>query len=210
MNPIIELQKKIGVNPDGKFGPATSKAFARHFNLSNAQAAHLLGQCHHESGGFKLMEEDLSGYSAKRLLEVFPKYFDPIQAKYAANNAEAIANKVYANRMGNSEELSGDGYRHRGMGPLQLSGKENQEKFLRSMGRPIKDVHLIAGELAFESAIWFFRENNILSYSTAVNYDTILKVSRAVNVGNPNSTVTPHHLDKRINWTNHYYKLLTA
>lgn len=209
-NPIIEIQKRIGVPADGKFGPTTAKAFRDHFKLTTAQAAHLLGQCHHESMGFTRMEEDFSRYSAKRLLEVFPKYFDSIQAKYAAGNPEAIANKVYANRMGNGPELSGDGYRHRGMGPIQLTGKTNQERFLKSVGKTLADAHLIKDELAFDSAIWFFKdEKRIFRYANDISDETILKVSRAINVGNPNSTVIPHHMPRRNEWTRHYFNLLS-
>lgn len=209
MKAIIELQKKIGVDPDGAFGSTTAGKFRDHFALTDSQAAHFLGQCHHESFGFKKMAEDLSRYTAQRLLEVFPKYFNAIQAKLAAGNSEAIANKVYANRMGNGPESSGDGYRHRGMGPLQLTGKDNQCRFLESVGKTLADVHLIQDELAFESAIWFFNTNRIFPYLTDISEATILKVSRHVNIGNPNSTATPHHMEQRIGWTRHYHALLT-
>lgn len=204
---IRSLQAKTGVPSDGMIGPNTVKAFAGYYKLSPAEAAHFLGQCHHESGGFVLMVENLN-YSAKRLRAVFPKYFDEIQAKYAANNPEAIANRVYANRMGNGDVSTGDGWRHRGRGPLQLTGKNNQTAFLRSMGRDSKDVDLISTELAFESAIWFFRENNIFRYCDRVNDESILKVSRAVNLGNPNSTAIPHGLEDREKWTKYYYRIL--
>lgn len=206
---VISLQRQIGVEPDGNFGPATAKAFARFFKLSVVEAAHILGQCHHESMGFKVMEENLN-YSAKRLRQIFPKYFDEIQAKYAAHQPMAIANKVYANRMGNGPELSGDGWRHRGLGPLQLTGKDNQTRFLQSVNRPIQDAELIKDELAFESAVWFFRDNKILPHCRNVSQIAILAVSRAVNIGNPMSQVIPHGLDDRAKWTLHYFKLLSS
>ena len=206
---ITNLQRKIGVKPDGVFGPKTAKAFAAHFGLITTEAAHLLGQCHHESGGFRLMEENLN-YSAARLLQIFPRYFTgPSEAALYANNPVSIANRVYANRMGNGAESSGDGFRHRGFGPLQLTGKTNQSRFMASVGRSLQEVHLIREELAFESAIWFFRENRIFQHCKNVSQGAILTVSRAVNIGNPNSQAIPHGLDDRIIQTLHYFNLLT-
>lgn len=204
---IILLQSKIGVEPDGDFGPKTAKAFAEHFELGYDQTAHILGQCHHESAGFTRMEENLN-YSAKRLREVFPRFFDEIQAKYAAHNPQAIANKVYANRMGNGDIYSGDGWRHRGMGPLQTTGKDNQARFLASVGKTLADAELIKGELAFESAVWFFRENRILRLCVEVTPASVLTVSRAVNLGNPNSKAIPHGMESRVKWTRYYDSLL--
>lgn len=205
---ISKLQHKIGVKADGDFGPITAKAFARHFGLTLLEAAHLLGQCHHESGGFRIMEENMN-YSASRLLQIFPKYFSTAEAQSYGGKPQAIANRVYANRMGNGSESSGDGWRHRGLGPLQLTGKSNQEAFLRSQGRGLEDAHLIAGDLAFESAVWFFRENRIFQHCRNVSQIAILTVSRAVNLGNPLSQAIPHGLDDRIRWTMHYFKLLS-
>lgn len=205
---IINLQTRLGLDPDGKLGPITAKTFARHFGLNTVEAAHILGQCHHESAGFARMEENLN-YSAKRLLQIFPKYFDEIQAKYAAGNPVAIANKVYANRMGNRSEHSGDGWRHRGLGPLQLTGYDNQSRFLQSVGRSIQEAELIKDELAFDSAVWFFRDRKVLAHCKNVSQIAILTVSRAVNIGNPMSQAIPHGLDDRAKWTLHYFKLLS-
>lgn len=205
---ITNLQYTIGVSPDGVFGSVTAKAFAKHFGLITVEAAHILGQCHHESNGFTRMVENLN-YSAKRLREIFPKYFDDIQAKYAAGNQLAIANKVYANRMGNGPEESGDGWKHRGKGPLQLTGKDNQRDFLASEGRGLEDSDMICNELAFESAVWFFKTKNILVHCRNVSPEAILTVSRAVNIGNANSQATPHGLEDRAKWTLYYFKLLT-
>lgn len=207
MTAIRNLQRKIGVNPDGVFGRQTALAFAKHFRLSRTEAAHLLGQCHHESGGFLHMEENLN-YSAQRLLTIFPRHFTSVEARSYAGKPELIANRVYANRMGNGPESSGDGWRHRGFGPLQLTGKNNQAAFLASMGRSIQNTELIRDELAFESALWFFRTNNIFRHADVVNDASILRVSRAVNLGNPNSTVTPHGMPDRIAQTYRYFNLL--
>jgi putative chitinase len=209
MNKAIKiLQQKIGVTPDGDFGPKTARAFQRHFGLITIEAAHLLGQCHHESAGFTRMEENLN-YSATRLLEIFPKYFNSETAKNYGGKKEAIANRVYANRMGNGPETSGDGFLHRGMGPLQLTGKSNQERFLATVGKTFTDADLIKGELAFDSAVWFFRENKIFKLCQNVSPENILTISRAVNIGNPNSTRIPHGMPDRTTQTIHYFKILT-
>jgi putative chitinase len=206
MNRSIHLlQKKLGLNDDGIIGPITARAFAQAYGLFAIQAAHFLGQCHHESMGFKRMEENLN-YSATRLLQIFPKYFDKIQAKYYAKNPEAIANRVYANRMGNGPEQSGDGWRYRGRGPLQLTGKHNQLTFLQEY--QAQDPELISTDLAFESALWFFNTNRIFPQCKNVSELNILQVSRAINLGNPNSQLMPHGLDDRIKWTRYYFNLL--
>lgn len=209
MKAIIELQRKIKLTPDGVFGPDSVRAFARHFGLTNSEAAHLLGQCHHESAGFTRMEENLN-YSAERLLQIFPKYFDAIQAKSYANKPREIANKVYSFRMGNGSEGSQDGWTHRGMGPLQLTGKQNQERFLKSVGKTLADSSLIKDELAFESAIWFFRENKIFPLCKEVDLLSILKVSKAVNLGNPASAAMPHGMPDRKAQTFRYFQMLSS
>lgn len=205
---IIKLQLKLGVRADGAFGPVTAKAFAKHFGLITVEAAHLLGQCHHESGGFRVMEENMN-YSAQRLLQIFPKYFSATEAQSYGGKPQAIANRVYANRMGNGPESSGDGWRYRGKGPLQLTGKFNQGRFLSSHGKSLEDADLISTELAFESAVWFFRENRIFQHCRNVSQIAILTVSRAVNIGNPLSQAIPHGLDDRIKWTLHYFNQLS-
>lgn len=120
---IIDLQKKIGVTADGVFGKGTLKAARDYFKLTDAEACHFFGQCYHESGGFRVFSENLN-YSAQGLLNTFGKYFTPETAKTYARQPERIANHMYANRMGNRDEASGDGWRNRGRGaihPLPLA-----------------------------------------------------------------------------------------
>ena len=122
--------------------------------------AHFLAQCGHESGGFRATQENLN-YSAKGLNGIFKKYF-PTEASAVdyARKPQKIANKVYANRMGNGTEASGDGYKFRGRGALQLTGKSNYEAFSKYLGKPeiIDNPDLVATEYVFESAIFFFEK----------------------------------------------------
>jgi len=159
---LVNLQKKIGVTPDGKWGPGTLKAAAAYYKLSPARAAHFFGQTAHETGGFAKFTENLN-YSAQGLMGVFKKYFpDPATAKRYERNPQAIANKVYANRMGNGPEASGDGWKYRGRGALQLTGRTNYETFAAYCNRPdvMTNPDLVATELAFESAMFFFERNH--------------------------------------------------
>ncbi len=186
MNALQLLQQKAGVTPDGKFGPATFAAAKDYLKLTDNQAVHFFAQCCHESGHFTQFEENLN-YSARALLSVFGKYFkDDAQALAYERQPERIANRVYANRMGNGDELSGDGWKHRGFGPLQLTGKKNQTLFLQSIGKPhlVATPEVIATGYAFESAMWFFTENNLWSIcDKGVTEDEVTALTRRINGG---------------------------
>ena len=194
LSPLAALQAKCGITADGKWGPGTYKAARDFFKLSNSQAAHFFGQCAHESGNFKVFSENLN-YSADGLTKIFKKYF-PTMASTAgyARKPEKIANKVYANRMGNGPESSGDGWKFRGRGPIQLTGKDNYSAFAAAVGRPdiLTNPDIVAGELAFESALWFFRKNGLLDVANkGVSTAVITQITKRVNGGT-------HGLDDRI------------
>ncbi len=152
------LQQKIGVTADGAWGPGTLRAAAAYYKLSPARAAHFFGQTAHETGGFKAFSENLN-YGAKGLRGIFGKYFptDALALQYE-RKPERIANRVYASRMGNGPEASGDGWKYRGRGALQLTGKDNYLAFSKYCNRPdvMTNPDLVATELAFESAMFFF------------------------------------------------------
>lgn len=201
VGPLAALQSKCGLAADGKWGPGTYKAAKTYFKMTNAQAAHFFGQCAHESGNFKVFSENLN-YSADGLTKIFKKYF-PTAASTAgyARKPEKIANKVYANRMGNGPESSGDGWKYRGRGPIQLTGKDNYSAFAASIGRPdiLQNPDLVAGELAFESALWFFRKNGLLAIADkGVSTTVITQITKRVNGGT-------HGLDDRIKKTNQFF-----
>jgi putative chitinase len=184
---MIELQKKIGVTADGAFGPGTLKAAASYFKLNKNRAAHFFAQCAHESGNFKAFSENLN-YGAKGLRGIFGKYFptDALAKAYERQPAK-IANRVYANRMGNGDEASGEGFAYKGRGPLQLTGKNNYRAFGRYIGREqeiLDNPDLVSTELGFESALWFFDANKLWSIcDQGINDAAILQLTKRINGG---------------------------
>ena len=190
---LINLQKKIGVTADGAFGPGTLKAAAAYYKLSPNRAAHFFAQTAHESGNFKAFSENLN-YGAKGLRGIFRKYFptDALAKAYERKPAK-IANRVYGNRMGNGDEASGEGFAFRGRGALQLTGKFNYKAFADYIGRPdiMDNPDLVATELAFESALWFFDKNKLWGIcDQGVNDASILALTKRINGGT-------HGLDDR-------------
>ena len=183
---MIELQKKIGVTADGAFGPGTLKAAAAYYKLSPNRAAHFFAQCAHESGNFKAFSENLN-YGAKGLRTTFGKYFQTEGiAKNYERQPQRIANRAYANRMGNGDEASGEGFAFRGRGPLQLTGKNNYQAFANYMKRPdiMDNPDLVATELGFESALWFFDANKLWSIcDQGINDAAILALTKRINGG---------------------------
>lgn len=189
MNDIVKsLQIKCGIqNPDGIFGKATFNAARNYLNLTKIRAAHFFGQCEVESGNFTKFEEGLN-YSGDRLYEVFPSHFSgPSEAEHYAHNPEKIANRIYANRMGNGDEASGDGWRYRGRGAIQLTGKDNYTGFAHHANNPeiLKNPDIVITDLAFDAAYYFFDKNNIWKLcDQSCNRDTITKITKVINRGN--------------------------
>ena len=159
---IKSLQTTIGAKADGAFGPKTMKAAMVFYKLTPIRAAHFFGQTAHETGNFKLFSENLN-YSANGLKNIFGKYFTASTALLYARNPEKIANKVYGNRMGNLDESSGDGYKFRGRGALQLTGKDNYTAFSKYLNKPeiLTNPEAVADEYAFESAMFFFDNKKV-------------------------------------------------
>ncbi len=133
---IKRFQKDNGLVADGIVGLKTLLVFKNIFKLNNVQTAHFFGQVAHETANFKYSVENLN-YSSKGLLNIFRKYF-PTQedANRYARQPQKIANKVYANRMGNGSESSGDGWKYRGRGAIQLTGFDNYSSFSKYMNNP--------------------------------------------------------------------------
>ena len=144
--------------------------------------AAFIAQCAHESGNFVFIKENLN-YKAASLRKVFPKYFPTdVQAAEYANKPERIANRVYANRMGNGNEASGDGYRYCGRGLIQLTGKDNYTFFAGSLSISEADAseYLATFEGAAQSACWFWEQNNLNRLADAGD---IKGLTRAINGG---------------------------
>ncbi len=147
--------------------------------------AHFLAQCGHESAGFKATSENLN-YSAKGLLGVFKKYF-PTQAlaDAYARKPEKIANRVYGARMGNGDEASGDGYKFRGRGYIQLTGKQNYTAFDAAVEDNIlANPDLVSTKHALASAAWFWKKNGLsLIADTGDSTEVVTKITKRVNGG---------------------------
>lgn len=167
------------------------------------RVAAFIAQCAHESGGFKFLKENLN-YRAVSLKKTFPKYFpnDAIAQDYASrpNKQEAIANRVYANRMGNGDEASGDGFRYLGRGLIQLTGKNNYTLFAAAIDTPLEEIpeYLQTFEGAVQSACWFWEQNNLNKWADAGD---ILNMTKRINGG----TIG---LDDRIKHYNHALHVL--
>jgi len=164
------------------------------------EVAHFLAQCGHESGGFKLVQENLN-YGAKGLLGTFKKYF-PTEAKALQykRKPEKIANLVYGNRMGNGSETSGDGYKFRGRGYIQLTGKDNYTAFGKAINEDITaNPDLVATKYPLLSAAWFFQR--CLDKCKDDSDASVIAVTKCVNGG----TIG---LDDRRKYFKKYYELL--
>jgi putative chitinase len=183
---LKSLQTKIGVGADGAFGPGTLKAAMAYYKMTPERAAHFFAQTAHESGNFKAFSENLN-YGAAGLTGIFKKYFPTTEkALLYERKPEKIANLVYASRMGNGDEASGDGFKFRGRGALQLTGKDNYKVFSEYLKKPeiMTNPDLVATEFAFESAIFFFDRNKLWDIcDKGVNKDTILALTKRINGG---------------------------
>jgi len=141
-----------------------------------------LAQVGHESGDFKFMKENLN-YSSEGLLSVFKKYFPSLSSTVGyVRNPEKIGSRVYANRMGNGPESSGDGYKFRGRGLIQITGKNTYTEFAKSINKSIEDTitYLETIEGAAESAAWFWNKNNL---SSLADKSDIITISKRINGG---------------------------
>ena len=200
---LKNLQTKIGVNADGAFGPGTLKAAMAYYKMTPERAAHFFAQTAHETGGFKAFSENLN-YSADGLQKIFGKYFPGLLEESYARNPEKIANRVYADRMGSGSEATGDGWKYRGRGALQLTGKANYKAFSDYLKNPLvmEQPDLVAGELAFESAKFFFDKNKLWDIcDKGVTKETILALTKRINGGT-------HGLADREEKSFKYYALL--
>lgn len=174
------------------------------FNLNTPlRLAHFLAQCAHESGNWKFKVENLN-YSAAALQSVFRKYFpDEATAAQYARKPESIANKVYANRMLNGDEASGDGWKFRGRGYIQLTGRQNYSFFNTAVeDNIIENPDLVAEKYPLLSAAWFWDSNNLNTLADKGDTDSdVTAITKRVNGGT-------HGLDDRLSKFRNYYKLL--
>lgn len=200
--PNLNLAGLTGKIPDAVL--AQIPAAAAEFGITtNLRLAHFLAQCALESTNFTATVENLN-YSARRLLQVFPRYFRNVDVNAYARNPQKIGNRVYANRLGNGDEASGDGFKFRGRGYIQLTGKNNYASFSQFVGEDcVANPDLVATKYPLASATFFFNSNRIWAICDQGSDDgTVTKVTRAVNGGT-------HGLAERIQNFKKFYNALT-
>jgi len=167
----------LALGIDGKWLEPLKETFEKYgINTEKRQAA-FIGQCMHESGGFKLLEENLN-YSAKALMNTWPSRFPTEEmANQYARNPEKIANKVYGGRMGNADESSGEGWKYRGRGIKQLTGKENYQRCSEALGVDLVENPdlLLEPKYATLSAGWFWNKHNLNDLADKSDIETMTK-----------------------------------
>lgn len=187
MNLTLEqLQQLLPKNPYVRQWHNALSQLLPEYQIDTPQRiAAFIAQCSHESAGFTALKENLN-YRASTLRKIFPKYFptDELANHYASlpNKQEAIANKVYANRMGNGTEESGDGYRFCGRGLIQLTGRDNYSWFAASLSISVEEAseYLQTFEGAAQSACWFWETNGLNRWADASD---ILTLTKKINGG---------------------------
>jgi putative chitinase len=198
----FKLDKLKGHIPDAVLAQIPDTAAK--FNITNPlRLAHFLAQCGHESGGWKATSENLN-YSSKGLMGIFGKYFPTLAlAEQYARKPEAIASKVYGGRMGNGPEATKEGFKFRGRGYIQLTGKDNYKAFDAFVPEEIiNNPDLVATKYPLMSAAWFFNKNGLWTIcDKGADQGTVTAVTKRVNGG----TIG---LPDRIKHFNEYYNLL--
>ena len=201
-----QLKKLLPKNPYiDQWHKALSQLLPDYEINTPQRIAAFMAQCAHESGGFLFLSENLN-YKPATLRKIFPKYFpnDAIANEYCSrpNKAEAIANRVYANRMGNGPEESGDGYRYRGRGLIQVTGKQNYTWFAASLEITPEEAadYMQTFEGAAQSACWFWESNNLNQWADKGDIVTLTKRINGGTIG----------LDDRIKHYEHALHVLGA
>jgi putative chitinase len=197
----LNIEKLKGAIPDSVILQIAETA--KKFNITNnLRLAHFLAQCAHESGNFKAVSENLN-YSADGLKKIFGKYFPGTLSESYAKQPEKIASRVYGGRMGNGDETTKEGFKFRGRGYIQLTGKSNYTNFTKFIGEDcVSNPDLVANKYPLASAAFFFDTNKLWSICDLGSSDDIVtKVTKRVNGGT-------HGLDDRLAKFKKYYNLL--
>ena len=165
---------------------------------------HFLSQCAHESMNFAVVTENLN-YGEKALLKIFPKYFNEKNVVNYARRPERIANRIYADRMGNGPESMGDGYKYRGRGYIQITGKDNYTAFSEYIGKNcVAYPEYVSIRYPLESAAWFFTVNNLWRIcEQGATLETIENLTKRINGG-------LNGIEDRKNLFYKYYEALTG
>jgi putative chitinase len=179
----------------GPLFEALSKMLQKYEINTVNRIAGFLAQCGHESSDFTVLKENLN-YGAKGLRATFPKYFatDAVAAQYE-RQPEKIANHIYANRMGNGAEATGDGYKYRGRGAIQLTGHDNYAAFAKSINKTLDETVAYCETMdgAIESACWFWKKNNL---NATCDANDIVAMTKKINGGTIGLDERKSHYEK--------------
>jgi putative chitinase len=199
----LDQFRQMVKNPHASHWHEALQQLLTDYNINTPlRVAHFVAQTAHESGNYVFVQENLN-YKAASLMSVFKKYFPSLElAQQYANKPQMIANRVYANRMGNSDEASGDGWRYRGRGLIQLTGKDNYTFFAGSLGISVEEAaeYMATFEGAAQSACFFWEQNNLNRFADA---NDAKGLTRAINGGYIG-------LEDRIKHTEHALHILGA
>ena len=198
----LNINKLKGHIPDTVLSQIDETALK--FNItSNLRLAHFLSQCAHESGGFSVTSENLY-YSADGLKKIFGKYFPGNLSESYAKQPEKIASRVYGGRMGNGDETTKEGFKFRGRGFIQLTGKSNYMNFTKFIGEDcVSNPDLVSAKYPLASAAYFFDANGLWGVcDRGADEKTVTSVTKKVNGGT-------NGLDDRLKHFKKYYKILT-
>lgn len=179
----MTIQKEIGATPDGHFGPQTAFKLGKHLGMDIIEASHFIGQCAVETGWFTQFTENMN-YSAKQLSRVFSAFRDPLVALQYQNQPELIANRAYANRNGNGDEASGDGWKFRGRGMIMLTGFSNYLQASRRMGNDevVNNPESAANwPLVLDTATSFWKKRRIKEACKSTSIDSCRAVTSLIN-----------------------------
>lgn len=170
---------------------------------TRSRLIHFMAQCHHESAGFKEMIENLN-YSGIVLNANFCSHFKGREEALSfSKQPYRIANRIYADRMGNGNESSGDGWKYRGKGCIQITGKANTETFFKSVGiDAASDPMLIVSDYPLISAAWFWEKHNLNQLADSANYNAVKAITKVINGG-------VNGLEDRIKWFDYYSTLVS-
>lgn len=219
MRYIKIFQQEYGLKPDGVIGNNTLKKISEVLGIkSKEHLAHFLGQVHLETGGFHFGRESMD-YTPQALLKRFKGRITEKEAwKFGRTSNQPadqknIANIVYGGEwgkkiLGNTSPM--DGWLYRGNGAIQLTGRHNHQEFANYIQLPtlMQNPDLVMQRYYFQSGVFFFNKRKLWRYCNEVTKEAVTKVSKAVNLGNPNHPKDPNHLTERIHFTFHYYTLL--
>lgn len=191
-----------------RWAPALNAAMARFGITTKRRAAHFLAQVGHESLSLSKLEENLS-YSSKRLQEVFGKRIAPSEVAAFVHQPVKLGNRVYANRNGNGNEASGDGYRFRGRSPGQITGRGNYARAGQLIGQPLEEEPqlLLDVEIGAEATAAFWQDAGM---NALADGGDVLTISRRYNLGDARSRATPEGMSDRISRTNRALQVLGA